>query len=396
MRKFADNSLRMNYQFDDITPAFLQQKRGSKWTTYPSDVLAAWVAEGDLSTAPAIRQVLTQMTTHDDFGYPTLTDRTLQVLREVFSARALTRFNWSIAPENIDILTDVMQGAYIAMHTLTKPGDGIIVQTPIYPPFMGSVREMQRTLLINPLVQNASSNYEIDFADLEKHANARMLFLCNPHNPSGRVFTRTELEKIAAIVLRNDWIIVSDEIHADIVFPGSQHIPIASLSPEIAARTITLTSATKAFSIPGLRCAIAAFGSTQLRDAFRQIPQGMRGGHASFGLQATIAAWRNSDAWLNEAVQYLDGNRKLVAAFAQKYLPHGKHPQVQGTYLAWLDCSGLQLPTNGYDFFLEKARVALSPGEIFGDARFVRLNFATPRPILEEILGRMADAIRTL
>jgi cystathionine beta-lyase len=273
----------------------------------------------------------------------------------------------------------------------------VVIQTPIYPPFLTAVREMQRSLVENPLLL-ADGAYAVDLEGLRDviDKRTRMLMLCNPHNPSGRAFRRDEIEGIAEIALARDLVVVSDEIHGDLVFPGSRHIPFASLSPEIEERTITLTSASKAFNIAGLRCALAVFGSPELRRRFLGFARHLRGGLGSFGIAATEAAWRHSQPWLDQVLAYLGANRKLVAECAATDLPGVRHFRPEATYLAWLDCREMGLEPSPYEFFLSRAKVALSDGAAFGPPGrgFVRLNFATSRQILREALGRMAQALR--
>jgi cystathionine beta-lyase len=278
----------------------------------------------------------------------------------------------------------------------TEPGDGVLVQTPVYPPFLGSVREMGRRLVTCDLAQSGAG-YAIDFDLLRRAADpgVRVLLLCHPHNPTGRVFSRAELEGIAALALERNLIVVSDEIHADLVYPGRAHVPFATLGAEVERRTVTLTSATKAFNIAGLRCAVAVYGSEELKRRFRTVPRHLRGGVNTLGLAATEAAWRHADPWLADVLGYLDANRRRVAQVVRERLSGVGHAMPEATYLAWLDCRALELAPDPQRFFLERAGVALSYGAPFGDAGkgFVRLNFATSRAILDEILERMAKAL---
>lgn len=390
----------MTTPFDAISLPDLYARRSSKWRTFGDDVLAAWVAEMDFAPAEPIRRVLTEMVARHDFGYPSLTDQPLQALRTLFCDRMQRQYAWHIPTERVEVLVDVMQGAQIAMMTLSDEGDGVITQTPVYPCFLQDIHDARRRLVLNPLVQDHRGDYHMDTDQLRACIDPRtkLVLFCNPHNPSGRVFTKQELEAVAAIAIERDLIILSDEIHADLIYPGHTHIPIASLGPEIAARTITFTSATKAFNIPGLRCAVAVFGSETLQDQFNRIPHAVRGGVSSLGLYATMAAWKDGDAWLQELRAYLDINRRRVAEFAREYMSAGLHPTQQATYLAWLDCRHLNVAEQTVGkFFLAHAKVALNEGEAFGPQGrgFVRLNFATSHAILDSILQRMADALST-
>src|SRR5207237_3166767 len=211
-------------------------------------------------------------------------------------------------------------------------------------------------------------------------ADTPLLLVCNPHNPTGRVFARPELEAIAAIVVERNLVVVADEVHADLAYPGSTHIPFASLGPEVAARTVTITSATKAYNIPGLRCGLMHFGSTALREKFRmRVPDRLLGKVNRFGMEATVAAWSDSSDWFQQVMDVLQRNRERVGRFIAAELPAVRHYSPEAGYLAWLDCRELELARPPQQFFLERARVALNDGAEFGTPGqgHVRLNFAT-------------------
>ncbi|MCP4039413.1 MAG: putative C-S lyase [bacterium] len=378
---------------DDLDIEVLKSRLSEKWNTYPADVLPAWVAEMDFPLAGPIRRVLQNALDRDDLGYPIgLRDTGLP---EAFSLRMRERFGWETDPRRADVITDVVQGIYVSLEVLCEPGEGVIVQTPIYPPFLSSVAKTGRRLIENRLV-SGGSGWEIDFDALQSSIDdrTRLLLLCNPHNPSGRVLRRDELERLAEVAIANDLVVVSDEVHGDLVFDGRPHIPIASLSPEIGERTITLTSATKAFNIPGTRCAVAHFGSARLREAYHSIPRHLRGGIGLLGIYATLAAWQQSQDWLDQVRSYLQGNRDWVAEFTRTRLPDVTHHPCEATYLAWLDCSQVDLPTSPAAHILETQQLALNEGRTFGQGfeKFARLNFATSRPILNEILERIEKA----
>lgn len=375
--------------------ARLRRRRGEKWQLYPPDVLPAWVAEMDFPLAAPIRRVLEDALEADDLGYP-INPRPGD-LPTVFAERMAARFGWRVDPQRVEVLTDVVQGLYVALDRFAAPGEGVVVQTPVYPPFLHAVRETGRRLVENPLVAGAA-RFELDLDGLRAalDPDTRVLLLCHPQNPTGRVFERRELEALAELVLRHQLVVVSDEIHADLAYPERRHVPFAALGPEVEARTITLTSATKAFNIPGLRCALAHFGSAELQRRFLSLPRHVRGGIGSLGLAATAAAWRESQPWLDAVLARLDANRALVAEFVRTALPGVGHRPPEASYLAWLDCRALGLGASPQRFFLERAKVALSAGEAFGrpGEGFVRLNFATPPALLGEILERMAKALR--
>ena len=381
--------------FDRLDLAALRRRRGEKWQLYGPDVLPAWVAEMDFPLCEPVRRVLETALEIDDLGYPL--DVKPDTLPAAFAERMASRFGWRPDPRRVEVLTDVVQGIYVAIDQFSAPGEGVVVQTPIYPPFLIAVRELSRRLVEAPLVAG-HSRYEIDFDQLRAAIDptTRVFLLCNPQNPTGRVFERRELESLAELAIARDLVVVADEIHADLVYDGRRHIPFASLSPEVEARTLTLTSATKAFNIPGLRCAIAHFGSDALRKRFDRVPRHVRGGLGSLGQAATIAAWREGQPWLDAVLAYLDGNRRRVANFVAERMPGVRSFVPEATFLAWLDCRGLELEASPHQFFLEHARVALSDGSVFGapGRGFARLNFATSRPLLDEIITRIEKSLR--
>jgi len=374
----------------------LRRRRNNKWRHYPPDVLPAWVADMDFPAAPPILEMLRAMVDTSDLGYPKKPP--LDPLHAALTDRMRQRYGWSIDPARVELIADVIQGIYIALETLGEPGQGTWLHTPAYPPLLVAAAETRRPAIHDPLVFTATG-YALDFErfDRDLPANARFLLLCNPHNPTGRVFTRAELESLAEIALRRDLIILSDEIHADLTYPNFQHIPMASLSPEVAERTVTFTSATKAFNIAGLKCAFAVFGSDALHQRFNAYPRRLRGGLNAFGAEATRIAWTQCDDWLESVRACLDANRQLIAEFVADRLPGVVYRRPEATYFAWVDCRELELGEEPYDFFQRQAKVALMPGPEFGanGAGWTRINFATSRDILSQILQRMADALKS-
>jgi cystathionine beta-lyase len=377
-----------------LSEAVLRQRTGEKWQQYPPDVLALWVADMDYPFAEPIRRRLQRALDVGDTGYPLHPQPTR--LPALFAERARRRYGWTVEPRQIELISEVVQGMYVALQQFSEPGEGVIVQTPIYPPFLGAVKNLGRTLLANPL-RETESGFAVDVDGLRAQAaRARLLLLCNPHNPTGRVLVREELEAIAKIAVEHDLVIVSDEIHADLVYRGGRHVPIASLSPEVEARTITLTAGSKAFNIAGLRVGLAVFGSEALKRRFVGFERHLRGGLGALGILALEAAWSHADPWLAEVLAYLEANRDYVASFVAAELPGVRHFAPEGTYLAWLDCRALGLAPSPHRFFLERAKVGLSDGPTFGPPGegFVRLNFATSRPLLTRALEQMAKALR--
>jgi cystathionine beta-lyase len=382
---------------DELDIETLKARNSEKWSTYPPDVLPAWVAEMDYPLAEPIARVLQQAVDRGDVGYPIALKDT--GIREAFCERMDERFGWSIQPGRVEVLSEVVQGLHIALETYAQPGEGAVVQTPIYPPFLSAVAEANRRLVENRLVAG-EHGFEIDFAELREAIDpeTRLLLLCNPHNPTGRVYRRAELEQLAEIALANDLIVVADEIHCDLLFDGRTHIPFATLSPEIALRTVTLNSASKSFNIAGLRTAVAHFGDDELQKRFiSRFPRHIRGGIGLLGLYASLAAWREGQPWLDEVVAYLQDNRDFLKRELADRFPDIRYFEPEGTYLAWLDCHGLGLRGSPARHFLRHGRVALTDGRSFGSGfqDHARINFATSREILGQVLDRMQTALET-
>lgn len=380
--------------FDRISLDDLRGRHSEKWSTYPAEVLPVWVAEMDYPVAEPIERVLRQALEKSDVGYPR--DALDEGVPEAFARRMSERFSWSPDPSRVELLADVMQGMYLAVDALTEKETAVVIQTPIYPPFLLAAAENHREIVENRLVHTATG-YQIDFDALERDIppHARMFFLCNPHNPIGRAFTHDELARIGEIACREDLIVVSDEIHADLVYDGGRHIPFATLAPEVAERTLTVTSATKAFNIPGLRLAVAHFGSEDMQRAFNRLPARARGGIGLLGIYATLAAWQEGEPWLDHVRAYLADRRTQLGHLLADKIPEILYRPPEATYLAWLDCSRLELRSDPATVFREQGQVALSPGPNFGNGyeAFARLNFATSAALLSEAVDRMARAI---
>jgi cystathionine beta-lyase len=371
----------------------LRARDGGKWKKHPADVMPAFVADMDFKVAPAVQDAVLRFTNTLDYGYGQLTDTI--PLFEAFAGWMARRHQWRPDPALSHVNTDVVQGLVATMVAFSQPGDGIIVQTPIYPPFLRLVANTGRRLVENPLVDDGT-RFLVDTDALERAAaDASMILLCNPHNPTGRVLEQKELQEIAAIAAKHNLTIVVDEIHADLVYPGATHIPMETLS-EATERTVTLTSATKGFNIAGLRTSIAHFGSATLKEEFdRKIPEHLLGVPSRVGVAATIAAWCEADAWLDGVMKYLDLNRWRVAEWAASAGVPLHVPE--STYLAWIDFRHVGVPMDRTPqlHFLEQAKVALTDGLEFGEPGrgYARLNFATSTEILDEILARLSGVL---
>ena len=378
------------FDFDRIPER--RDSDSNKWRKFPADVLPLWVADMDFASPPAVVAALHARVEHGFFGYLTESPE----LREVVAERLAKRYGWRVEPEAVVPVPGVNSGVNLAVRALTKPGDGLLVQTPIYPPLLRAAGNHGVARHSHPLSREADGRYSVDTDAFARtiQAETRAFLLCNPHNPVGRLFERQELSAMASACLRRDLWIIADEIHSDLVFDGRRHTPMATIAPEIAQRTITFVAPSKTFNIPGLKCAVAVVPNAGLRERLADaasdlVPKINVLGHAAAG-----AAYREGDPWLQALLRYLEDNRDFLAREVSRRLPGVRMGVPEATYLAWLDCreTGLADP---YTFFLEHAKVALNDGKAFGPGGegFVRLNFGCPRALLAEALVRMANAL---
>ena len=376
----------------DFNSAIERRATGSKkWSQYADDVLPMWVADMDFPVAPAILNALQTRLEHPMLGYAVAQDS----LRETLVKHLWNAYAWRIQPQDLVFLPGVEPGVNMALHALVPSGAGVALQTPNYPPLLHAPANWQLPRIELPFKVDAHGEYPTDIAALEAGLkDAGALLLSNPHNPLGKVFSGDELQLIADACVRHDVMLISDEIHADILFDGRRHIPIASLSPRIAERSVTLMSASKAWNIAGLKTAFAVIQNPDLRQRFNAGRLGLVDSVNALGLDATQAAYRDGGDWLRDVNAYLQANRDYLAEALRTRLPGIRMHLPQSTYLAWLDCSALGL-ADPQQFFLEHAKVALSAGLEFGDdcGQFVRLNFGCPRAMLEESLARMERSL---
>jgi cysteine-S-conjugate beta-lyase len=364
----------------------------NKWRKFPADVLPLWVADMDFASPPAVVAALHARVEHGFFGYLTEAPE----LREVVAERLAKRFGWRVEPEAVVPVPGVNAGVNLAVRALTRPGDGLLVQTPIYPPLLRAAGNHGLTRHGHLLTRGAEGRYSVDTEGFVRtiRPETRAFLLCNPHNPVGRLFERRELEAMASACLRHDLWIIADEIHSDLVFDGRQHTPIATLSSEVEQRTVTFLAPSKTFNIPGLKCAVAVAPSAALRERLAAAAADLVPKINVLGHTAAVAAYREGDPWLQALLRYLEDNRDFLAREVSSRLPGVRMGIPEATYLAWLDCGDTGL-ADPYTFFLEQARVALNDGKAFGPGGegFVRLNFGCPRPLLAEGLSRMAAAL---
>lgn len=386
------------FGFDELELAWLRSKPGIKWQRSPG-ALAAWVADMDFRLAPVVLERLAQVVATGDLGYPNWRGFASGTpAREVFAERAARRYGWSVGDAHeLRELCDVMQGIEAVLHWCTEPGDAVVLHTPAYPPFFRAVEAAGCRLVEVPL-QRTATGWDPDLDGLARrlaHEPARVLLLCNPQNPTGHVFDGAELVRLAELAERHDLLIVSDEIHADLVYQPHHHVPIASLGPEVAARTVTLHSASKAFNLAGLRYAIAHVGPEWVRERLAAVPQHVFGAMNLFAVEATRAAWTEGDEWLAAVVDHLDRNRHRLTRLLDEHLPGVDHTPPAGTYLAWLDCRALDLGSDPSDHF-RRHGVDLSPGPDFGSpgVGHVRLNLATSGSVLDAVVTAMAASLQ--
>jgi cystathionine beta-lyase len=381
----------MRCNFDEIPDRV--HSDSAKWKHYEPDVLPMWVADMDFRSPEPVINALRQRVDHGIFGYPC----ELPEMQESVVSWLKKRHNWKVAPESLMFIPGVITGFNLVSHAVSQPGDAVLIQTPAYPPFFRVSKNVGLIQQENDLIKKQNGEYEIDFDAFESVITDRtsIFILCNPHNPTGRVFHKDELEKMAEICLRHNVLICSDEIHHDLIYSESKHIPIASIDREVQQKTVTLFAPSKTFNIAGLCSSVAVVPNEDLRQKLEAAKQGLLGWVNLMGRVATLAAYQHGEEWLDELMVYLEGNRDFTYQFVNDKIPGVSMGKPEGTYLAWLDCSEAGLDMPPADFFLEKARVGLNAGEYFGEKSkdFVRLNFGSPRSALEEGLERMRKAL---
>jgi len=366
----------------------------NKWRKFGPDVLPLWVADMDFPSPPAVLTALQARVAHGFFGY--LMEH--PELPAVVAERVTKRYGWRVSPEAVVLIPGVNVANNFACSALAAPGEGLLLQTPAYPPILRATSNLGRMQERHVLDRDAAGRYVVDLDAFGAAITPRTkaFVLCNPHNPVGRVYTRTELEGMAAACLRRGLWIVADEIHCDLLLDGRTHVPMASLSPEVEARTITFMAPSKTFNLPGLKCAVAIVPNATLRERLTTAMGDLMSKPNILGHTAAVAAYREGDEWLEALLRYLAANRDVLADYVRTKLPGVTVAPIEGTYLAWLDCRGARIPGGDpYTFFLERAKVAFNDGKLFGPGGdgFVRLNFGCPRSLLTEGLERMRRAL---
>jgi cystathionine beta-lyase len=367
----------------------LRAKRGAKWQAKPMP-FSSWVADMDFPVAPPIRDALRAVIDGDEFGYPNWGGiHALSPAAKLFEPRMAQRFGWQPGGGRVHDMIDVIQGVRATIHHRSEPGDGVVLHLPSYHPFLDTISEMDRRLVP---VQQADGAFDYDTLERElADSGAAVWILCHPHNPLGHCFPRAELERIAEIAARFDLTVVSDEIHADLTMPGCTHVPFASLGDEVEARTVTVTSSSKAFNLAGLRWAVLHAGDERMQRALEQLPGHYLGAPNIMAVTATVAAWTLGDDWLTAVIGVVDENRQMLGDLLAEHLPGARYSPPEATYLAWIDCRALEFGDDPSEVFRERG-VELSPGPQFGPPGrgHVRLNLATSPSILDQTVRAMA------
>ncbi len=395
----------MRYDFNRV--ADRSNTNCSKWSAVESifgdkDVIPMWVADMDFPIAKPITEALRKRTEHEIYGYT----QPYSSVIEAVTDRMRLKFGWEVKPEWIVFTPGVIPALHAAIKAFTHSGDEVIIQGPVYHPFWSAITDNGCSVVNNQLKLN-NGHYEIDFEDLESKFHPRiwgmrpstsrikMMILCNPHNPVGRVWSKSELTRMGEIVIRNDAIMVSDEIHCELLFRGFEHVPFASISEEFEQHCIVCMAPSKTFNLAGLGASSIIIPNTKLRDRFTAARTGIMPRPNIFGLVALEAAYRYGDEWLDQILEYLQGNLDFLLEYFEERIPKIKVIKPEGTYLVWLDCRKLGMDVMSLRTFMrEKAKVGLDDGHIFGSsgAGFQRMNIACPRATLNEAMKRIEQA----
>jgi len=382
------------FDVDAIELSALRERRSAKWREYAPDVLPSWVAEMDFPLAEPIATALHHAIDRSDTGYRSLTG-----LAQALSIFASRSWDWSIDPVDIVVVPDVVSGLAHAVRVLTAPGDGVVINPPVYHPFFMVIKDMtERSVVEAPMGRATDGTYFFDLDSLESlfaRPDVTAYIMSSPHNPTGNVPTRAELVQIAELAERHDVAVISDEIHAPLVLPGATHVPYLTVVPP-TARAVTVLSASKAWNIPGLKCAQIVSTPAVSTDISRRLPLEMSFGTGHLGVIGQIAAYLAGEEWLQEVVGILDGNRRLVGDLLGASMPEAGYVAPEASYLAWIDLREYGLGDDPAAVILERAGLALSSGPSFGrqGRGFARLNFGTSPALLAQIVDRLASVVQ--
>lgn len=378
---------------DRRTVADLRAAGGLKWSLFP-DRIGAFVAEADFGTAPVVRDALREAVEAERFGY--LPPSAAEAMARAYAGWSTERYGWTPPAERVRPVGDVMAAFRATVRHLTAPGSTIVLPTPAYMPFLTVPAPLGRRVVEVPLVPDGDRLvHDLDAIGRALADGGGLLVLCNPHNPTGRVLDREELLGVAAVAEAHGARVFADEIHAPLVYAGRRHVPYASVSPAAAAHAVTATSASKAWNVPGLKCAQVVLTSDADAAVWQEVGEEYEHGASQLGVVASTAAYTAGGPWLDDALAYLDGNRRELADLLAEQLPAVRYTPPEGTYLAWLDCRGLGLGDHPGQHFA-RSGVALTDGPACGRAGhgFARYTLATPRPVLRDTVQRLAAAVR--
>jgi cysteine-S-conjugate beta-lyase len=387
----------MHYNFDEIvdrnnTASVKFDLRDKIFKN--ENVIPMWVADMDFKTPPFIMDALRKRLEHEILGYTFISPSVFESIMKW----TLLRHNWEIQPDWISFSPGIVPAINLLILAFTQPGDKVIVQTPVYFPFFSAVENHGRELVFNPLIYS-NGKYEMDFDDLETRMDGttKMLILCNPHNPTGNVWPADVLRKLGEMCLEHNVLLISDEIHSDLIYKGYRHIPSAAISKEIAANTITCMAPSKTFNLAGLSTSFLVIPNEKLKVTYeRKLDQIHVGAGNIFGFVAMEAAYTHGSGWLDQLMEYLEGNVLFLREFIQRHIPKVRVIEPQATYMVWLDCTQLKMPPSELkEFMINKAGLGLSDGPLFGKQGegFQRINIGCPRSVLYEALLKLQAAI---
>ncbi len=379
---------------DTTTVAALRARGSFKWTAPGPDGFGAAVAEMDFGAAPPILDALARLSADANFGY--LPDHLADELAAACAEFMLRRYGWDPGPAHIHPVPDVIKVLEIAITHFSRPGSPVILPTPAYMPFLAVPGFLGREIISVRMHDEAGLfTFDLDSIEDAFRAGGHLLIFCNPYNPLGRVFTSGEMTQLTEVVERHGGRVFADEIHGPLVYPGARHIPYASTSQAAAAHTLTATSASKAWNLPGLKCAEVILTNEPDRQRWDAMGVFASHGASNPGVVANIAAFRHGEPWLDEVIAYLDDSRRLLATLLSRHLPQVRYRPPDGTYLAWLDCTAMDLPDSPGALVTDCAHVTVVDGPAFGagGTGAFRFNFATPQAILADMVQRIAAAL---
>lgn len=382
------------HPLDRLDRTQLDRPESRKWSLHPG-AIGAWVAEMDFGVAAPVTNALHRAIDEGTLGY--LSPPLAAELGEATAEWMRTEYGWDIDPQRVHAVSDVMAALGVAVTEYAPAGSPVIVPTPAYMPFLTYLPTIGHPVVEVPgVVVDGRWRHDLDRIDDAFAAGARTLVLCNPHNPTGTVLTRAELSAIAEVVERHGGRVFADEIHAPLRYDGVAHVPYASLSESTAAHTITGTSASKAWNLAGLKTAQLITSNDADQAAYRRFGFAVQHGAATLGVVAAIAAYRDGRGWLEDVIDYLDQERHDLRSLLAEHLPGTRYRVPEATYIAWIDVAALDLPGPPAEFFRDHAGVVLTEGALLGQGYedFVRIVFATPRPILADAVRAMGDAVR--